>query len=76
LPPDHLFDICLMLTDDKEKSRANSIAGNLPGPVDSVYYHVELTRRQITELAKSKVRLSYIMNGQCVHDSLSAVGGR
>jgi hypothetical protein len=75
LPPDHLFDICLMLTDDKEISQAISIAGNLPGPVDSVYYHVELTRRQITELAKSKIRFSYIMNGRCVHDSLSGVGG-
>ncbi len=73
LPDDHLFDICLTLSETGELSKTKGVLGQLPEPVDSVHYHVKLTKLQIAELAGANIRLSYIMNGRCYHDSLDAV---
>ncbi len=72
LPDDHLFDICLTLSETGELSKTKEVLGELPEPVDSVHYHLKLTKQQIAELADANIRLSYIMNGRCYHDSLGA----
>jgi len=59
LPNDHIFEICVNLSDSEQKSKVQEILGYLPKPIENNYYHIKIKKKDILKLVKAGIRFSY-----------------